>query len=213
MLNCKLRNRYCNFCGLTFAYNLYSSHIYNCGSRTKPCEICKKNIILRDFEYHTDVCLSEDYETCEGEKYINFQLNDTSLLDLSKKNPFSSNINNCKTDIKIIGEIGNIRNNNKKEIKNETLLNIISQLENDCNFESDLVDEDPSHSTIQKKNSFRIKLLKAFNSKEEIGSDFIIKLNDTSLYGLQHNDISDAMFQINLTDILIFSIEIINISM
>lgn len=128
-------------------------------------------------------------------------MNDASLLDLSKKNPFnpfnSKEVYKCKTEIKILKEIENIGNTNITNItliKNETLLNIINQMENECNFESDLMDENDSHSNIQnEKESFRIKLQKAFNSKEEISSDLLKKLNDTSIHSYQHSEISDIM--------------------
>lgn len=181
------------------AHNLYSSHIYNCGSRTKPCEYCKKNIILRDFEYHIDVCCTEDYETCEGEKYINYQFNDASLLDLSKKNPFNSKVYNCKTDIKIIKEAENIEKSNESSINNEALLKIFNQLENDCNFEYNIIDENYSQSNVRDKESFKLKLQKTFDSKEEIGFEVRKKLTEVSINDLQDNEISDAMFYIILT--------------
>lgn len=34
----------------------YDKHVTDCGSRTRQCGLCEKNVTLREFEFHVAVC-------------------------------------------------------------------------------------------------------------------------------------------------------------
>ena len=36
--------------------NQYDEHVYECGSRTKVCELCRRNVLIREFDGHQDTC-------------------------------------------------------------------------------------------------------------------------------------------------------------
>lgn len=55
-LVCLRAPQLCQFCTLKVPKNDFHEHIYQCGSRTKSCPLCKKNIMIRDYEFHESSC-------------------------------------------------------------------------------------------------------------------------------------------------------------
>lgn len=47
----------CSFCGLPIEKSQFSSHSNQCGSRTKVCLYCNKNVLLRDYDSHEANCM------------------------------------------------------------------------------------------------------------------------------------------------------------
>lgn len=47
---CPRKPKICKYCENTWPQAEYNKHVESCGARTKPCLVCHKNIMLKDFE-------------------------------------------------------------------------------------------------------------------------------------------------------------------
>ncbi|KAL4462067.1 hypothetical protein ABPG74_000912 [Tetrahymena malaccensis] len=65
---CSLRPRECRYCNVLFPIQEFEQHEYICGCRTKVCGLCKKNILMRDYENHMDTCVGIVEEDKKPEK-------------------------------------------------------------------------------------------------------------------------------------------------
>jgi hypothetical protein len=46
----------CQFCDTQVKIGQLNEHVIVCGSRTKLCMVCSKNVMLLDFEQHEKMC-------------------------------------------------------------------------------------------------------------------------------------------------------------
>ena len=62
---CPRKPRTCKYCENNWPQIEYNKHVESCGARTKPCLVCHKNIMLKDFDDHSGRCERRREERAE----------------------------------------------------------------------------------------------------------------------------------------------------